>query len=266
MLSYSTFIPIADQYRSFDYKLRYPLYIAGESHAQILLSAIPDPGPDDDVYEITIGWLGNTRAKISNRLNGGEEVKVTELGVLSAEKAIKLIVDVSMEGVVSVYTSHNPWVPLLSASFPTKINVKYISFASYGRVQFFHDVDEVAIQQLPIGHTVATEVEAIDHAKHPLLAELDYPIGMAELFFKKFYNKFGTTPAPVTDKYVLYLNTDFVDATPANYIARVPFYIRGNGDAYVLFSATAKPTPYDEAYDLCKLFAFQIHSVALNDF
>lgn len=256
MLSYSTFIPIADQYRSFDYKLRYPLYIAGESHAQILLSAIPNPGPDDDVYEITIGSMGNTLAKISNGLNGGEEIKATELGVLSAEKPIKLIVDVSMEGVVSVFTSHNPWVPLLLATFPTQIDVKYISFASYGRVQFFHDVDEVAIQQLPIDHTVATEADAIDYAKHPLLAKPDYPIGMAELFFKKFYNVFVATPTPVAVKTTKSVElAGFVDSIPSH-IARVPFYVRGNGDAHVLFSMTAEPTPFDEAYDLCKLSAF----------
>lgn len=255
MLSYSQFIPIADQYRSFDYKIRYPLYIAGESHAQILLSTVQNPGLDDDVIEITIGALGNTLSKITNRINGREVMQASELGLLSPHVPVKMIIDVSKEGVVNVFTSHNPWEPLLSATFPNHFEPKYISFASYGRVEFFYDIDEAAIQQLPTTHDMTMEFDAIDHVKHPLLEKHDYPIGMAELFFKKFYNVFVTTPTPIADKYVKFVQlSDFVDVLPDNYIARIPFYVRGNNDAYVLFSSTANPTPYDGAYELCKLF------------
>lgn len=258
MLKYSQFITIADQYRSFDYKLRYPLYISGESHAQILVSAVQNPGLDDDVYEITIGALGNTLSKITNRLNGSEMEQASELGLLSPHTPVKVIIDVAKEGVVNVFTSHNPWVPLLSATFSTHFEPKYISFASYGRVEFLYDIDEAVIQQLPITHEMTTE--AIDHVKNPLLEKLDYPIGMAELFFKKFYNVFVTTPTPIADKYVKFVQVSgFVDVLPFNYIARIPFYVRGNNDAYVLFSSTANPTPYDETYELCQLV------VILND-
>lgn len=247
--SFSHVIPITDQYRPFGYKLRYPLYIAGESDANILLSSVPSPGLDDDAYEITIGWRGNSFAKIVNRRNGDVHV-IAEYGILSPLTPVKVIIDISNEGVVSIFTSHNPFVPLLSVPFANQFDLKYISFGSVGRAQFFHDVDEQTIEQLP----VVIDAEAIDYVEHSLLPKSDYPIGMAELFFKKFYNIFVSTPA-IANSYTKFIKLgNALDASDIE----VPFYVRGNGDAYVLFSSVVNPTAIDEAYELCEfLFLIQ---------
>lgn len=252
--AYDQFITITDQYRPFGYKLRYPLYISGDNQVQILLSTLSKPGPDDDVYEITIG---RNLAQIRNRLIGGDVKQVTEMGILSPHKIVKLVIEVTNEGVVSLFSSHNPWVPLLSVKYANPFDVKYISFASHGRAQFFYGVLEDIIQKLPVVSEMVSELETIVHGMHPLLEKFDYPVGLAELFFNKFYNVFVTTPLTIINQYTKFVRlNDFIDVWPNNYIARVPFYVRGNHNAHVLFSTTENPTPYDDAYELGETFYF----------
>lgn len=263
LLSFLEFIPITEQYRPFGYKLRYPLFIAGDGQAKILLSEFNRLNDNDDVYEITID---TTWAKISK---GDEVLRVTESGTLLPFTPVKVIIDVTDEGIVNVFTSHNPWVPLMSYAFKTKFDVKYISFASKGRVQFFHDVDEQSIFGLPIVQELTTDLETIDYVWHSFFEKLDYPIGFADLFFKKFYNVFVSTPTPIAINYSKFVPLNDFGVLPSDSYTSIPFYIRGNGEAHVVFSSTVNPTPYDDAYELCKFcffFFVALISLALTDY
>lgn len=84
-----------------------------------------------------------------------------------------------------MFTSHNPYVPLISVKDPSPIPVKYISFSSATRAQFFYDAVEEIVLKAPVSSTITTTtintLEIVEESKHPLLETLDYPIGLSEL-------------------------------------------------------------------------------------
>lgn len=75
--------------------MRFPVYITGSRDANILLSSTLNPSLDDDVYEITLGWEGNSLARISKRINGEPWVSTPEQNILSPKTPVKVIVEVS---------------------------------------------------------------------------------------------------------------------------------------------------------------------------
>lgn len=248
---YINFVQVTDTYRPFGYRLRFPVYISGSQDANILLSSTPNPTLEDDVYEITLGWRGNSLARISKRINGVTWVQAAEQNILSPNVPVKVICEVSNEGVLKVFTSYNPWAPLLTATDVKPIDIRFVSFSSSNRVQFWHDVNEEAIIGLPAPVKpiqIDTDFELVE--KHPLLNVLDYPIGLAQLFFQKYYKVYVTTPA-VSNKYVQFIQlSDLTNVYPDGYIVQVPFYIRGSGNAHVLLASKPNPTPFDDAYEL----------------
>lgn len=218
-----------------------------------MLSPHPNPTLDDDVYEISIGWEMNSLIRLSRRINGDVWESVNEQSVLSRRKPVKIIVEVSDEGVIKVFTSHNPWSPALTVVDTNPINIKFISFSSSERVQFFYDVNEHEIE-----HTMepvkddSDEKNKVQFEKYPLFTHVDYPVGMAEWFFTKYYKHFVTTTA-VSNKYVQFVKMEELKQVhPDKYIVRVPFYVRGTGNAHILFSEVPNPTPLDDAYELGK--------------
>lgn len=107
-----------------------------------------------------------------------------EQNILSQWKPVKIVIEITDAGVIKVFTSHNPFVPLITAKDDVKpISVKYISFASPSRSQFFYDVDEDVIVKLPV--KVDTPLTSLEMSqltvKHPLLAKLEYPIGLSSI-------------------------------------------------------------------------------------
>lgn len=78
------------------------------------------------------------------------------------------------------------YIPLISVKDPNPIPVKYISFSSSTRTQFFYQPMEEVILKAPSMTTTITTITTItttvvERSKHPLLAELDYPVGLSEL-------------------------------------------------------------------------------------
>lgn len=66
--------------------------------------------------------------------------------------------------------------------------IKYISFSSSTRTQFFYHPMEEFILQAPttittteITTTETTITTVVEHSRHPLLTDLDYPVGLSEL-------------------------------------------------------------------------------------
>lgn len=211
-----------------------------------MLSPHPNPALDDEVYEISIGWEKNSLIRVSRHINGEVWQSVNEQGLLSKRKPVKVIVEVSNEGVIKIFTSHNIWTPALTIVDTNPINVKFISFSSSDRVQFFYDVNENELLEVP---KMKPDDELIIE-KYPLFTTVDYPVGMSELYFQKYYKHFITTTA-VSNKYVQFIKMEELkQSRPDNYIVRVPFYIRGSGNAHVLLSEVQNPTPLDNAYEL----------------
>lgn len=85
-------------------------------------------------------------------------------------------------GVIRVFTSHNPFAPLLTAIDPDPIRVRYFSLASATRVQFFYDVSESLLVDptKPLPTIKPADIEIVPINKHPLLSVIEVPIGSEE--------------------------------------------------------------------------------------
>lgn len=90
---------------------------------------------------------------------------------------MKVVIEVTTDGLVKVFTSHNPWVPLMKV-MSTPIDVKYVSFSSRARIQYFYDVNEEGIIAAP--QRIHTHDVSIN-VKHPLFDVVDYPVGVSDL-------------------------------------------------------------------------------------
>lgn len=185
--TYSHFIKADGVYKPEGWRVRFPVYVRGWTDARILLTSTQAPDPlKDNVYEIRVGAAKNSMTTISRKMNGAVMKKVFEQNILSPKKVTKLIVEVTEDGHINVWTSHNPWVPLISVFDKTPLDIKYISVASEGRVQYFYDVDEQHILSLPVIKAFTSVFEMADNVKHPLLTGVDYPVGIADLYFRKY--------------------------------------------------------------------------------
>lgn len=180
---YKNNLPLNPEWKPKGYFLRFPVFVQGPSDARILLSSTDKPSANDHVYEIVLGADNNTVSYVNGKLGASPLVTVYEQNILSPWKPVKLIIEVSVDGFVRVFTSHNPFVPLLSFVDPTPWPVKHISFSSPTRVQFFYNVNENLVlhesSQAAVP-TVTLDVQLTKTIKHPLLAIRDYPVGFAE--------------------------------------------------------------------------------------
>lgn len=122
-----------------------------------------------------LGWGGNSWSRILK--NGVELVRTYEQNILNLWKPTKVVVEVTTDGLIKVFTSHNPWVPLMKA-MSSPIDVKYVSFASPSRVQYFYDVNEEKLITAPV--KLPTREVSVN-VKYPLFNVVDYPIGVTDL-------------------------------------------------------------------------------------
>lgn len=133
------------------------------------------------MYEIRLGLNGNSLHQIGRKINTETLVEVWEQNLLSDARPIKVVIEVTTKGEIRVWTSHNPWVPLMTAHDPKLIEINYLGFASSTRGQFFWDVNEKLIIKLPTKTDESETNELLENIKHPLLASLDYPVGVSDL-------------------------------------------------------------------------------------
>lgn len=148
---------------------------------------------------------------------------------------------------MSVYTAYNPFVPLLRTSIPPLTQFKYIGLASLSHTQFYYDLNEDDFLNKPI--ETETVLENLEKVKHPLLALIDFPIGYSELFFKKYFHLFSTTPE-LNDKYLQWIKlSEIENVRPDGYLLRFPFYIQGSANAHILLSQKQNPSLEDNAFE-----------------
>lgn len=123
-----------------------------------------------------LGGDGNSLTKITKQINGDVVAKVYEQNILSEKKPVKVVLEVLTDGTIKIWTSHNPYAPLLEWKDPQPVPVKYLSFSSKTRIQFFYNVDEDGLL------SVATKpVKPPVKVKHPILSALEFPLGLAQL-------------------------------------------------------------------------------------
>lgn len=151
-------------------------------------------------------------------------------------------------GVTKIYTSGNPFAPLLSAMLPPMSQFNYLAFAAQQRTQFYYYVDDENLADAP---EVSEETwENLLKVEHPLLAYSDYPIGYSELFFKR-YMKVYQTSEKQTNKYVQFVKLNDIEGVrPYGYLLRMPFYIQGTENAHILLSPTENPDETDATYEI----------------
>lgn len=272
--TFESFLPVREDMRPNGFMLRFPFYVQGTQNAHVLLSTHSDLTVEDaKSYEIRLGAEGNTLSQIVVRSTQEVLAKIAEQNLLSETKPLRAVIELSnsklkhlfiihifnslkttfffsqiLVGLLKVYTSHNPFAPLLQAILPPLTQIRYLSFASPHRTQFYYDVDEEDLLTKPVTDIVV--MENLDKVKHPLLSVVDYPVGFSDLFFKKYFKTYVTTEEQ-SDKYVHFLKlTDVQDSPQKGYLLRWPFYVQGGGNAHILLSVKENPTLEDNAYEI----------------
>lgn len=129
---------------------------------------------------LDIGGNDNTLLKMHTKSHGRDVYSTASAqNILPSSKPLKMVIEVTLGGVLMVYTSHNPFVPLFTLErFENDAPINYVSFASATESlsQFVYDVDEGTIAK-----TLLKRIQPMDIVKHPLLASRDYPIGFSKL-------------------------------------------------------------------------------------
>lgn len=136
------------------------------------------------MFQTDIGKGGNSWSRIMK--NGVELTRVYEQNLLNVWKPMKLVIEITSDGLIKVFTSHNPWVPLMKA-MSAPIDVKYISFSTRSRMQFFYNVEDEGIIAAPVpirSNQIAVNV------KYPLFETWDYAPGLADLCKNFAFNIF----------------------------------------------------------------------------
>lgn len=264
-----TFSPIDSQFLQKGYALRMEVYLLASSHAVISLANVAQPTRADKIYQIVIGEKGNTVSSIN--IGGEPKVVVHEQKLLSNLEAIKVVVEITHDGWINVFTSHNPYTPLMSYLDTNVIDVKYVGYWSPQYLQVFvlkKDFQFEPTKQLD------TLPMAIDVVKQPFLTVQDYPIGFAApcefncipyariiIFtfalallkfsvFAKYFKHMQTTPK-VNNKYVQFEDLSAIENVSTDeYRLRLPFYLRAKANVHIVLSKEEHPTAADDAYEI----------------
>lgn len=94
------------------------------------------------LWLIVIGGWGNTRTLI--RKNNQVLAKVKEYNILSDTRPVKVILEITKAGKISVFTDHNKSKPFLEVDDSSPItDINYISFSGYYRdLDYYYDCAE----------------------------------------------------------------------------------------------------------------------------
>lgn len=153
--------------------------VQGGNEACILLSPTETPESlEANVYEIRID---QSRMSIRRTACMGQ---VYEQNLVSPHKLTMFYVELLKNGEINIWSSNNSYEPLLKVHDLKPVDVKYFSFASSGRMQFFHDLEIESLRSTQIFHTVSETTKSL-HPKHPLVEYKDYWNGQSDLC--KFY-------------------------------------------------------------------------------
>lgn len=165
-------LPIDPQNIQTGFRLRMPVYMRSASEV-VITFAKSDGGDEGTVFQINLGAERNTSSWIG--IDGAKKAESNESNILSMLKPIKVIFEIKDDGWVNVFTSHNPFKPLLSYFDVSLADVKYVSYWSRDHLDVWYDSNLSAEPIEPF-----KDFRSIDMAEHPLLTLQDYPVGMSE--------------------------------------------------------------------------------------
>ncbi|XP_053683435.1 uncharacterized protein LOC128733695 [Sabethes cyaneus] len=116
------------------------LFVITSKDAHILLSDIESATADAQVYEIVIGAGANTFSEIRKQRKKNPLKTKSTKGILSAIDPLPLRIRITKDGLIEVIIEGQD-LPLMSASDKSLINVRYLSFSSWGSSQakWFYD-------------------------------------------------------------------------------------------------------------------------------
>lgn len=170
---YSDVWPIEDKWKQSGFSLRIPFWVQGSRDAHIILSPEQKPSRFGKVYEIRIGAKDNSLITVSKQISGDIVHRVYEQNVLSWWKPTKFVLEVTQDGTLQLWSSHNPYAPLLSWKDPEPLPIKFISLGSLTRVQYILDVKEEKV--------VEVTRHELEKVQHPLLSVLDLTLGIKDM-------------------------------------------------------------------------------------
>ncbi|XP_062556535.1 neuronal acetylcholine receptor subunit alpha-9 [Armigeres subalbatus] len=116
------------------------LFVVAAKDAHVLLSDSDSNGPDSQVYEIVIGAGANTFSEIRKQRKKNPLKTKSTKGVLSPIDPLPLRIRITRQGLIEVGIEGQD-LPLMSATDKSIIEVKYLSFSSWGSTmaKWFYD-------------------------------------------------------------------------------------------------------------------------------
>lgn len=90
-----------------------------------------------------IGGTGTYHVQIRRKTLRDVLQKVRHPNLLNAARATKFILEITDDGKITLYSEHNPFLPVIMAHDKTPLKVKYLSFSSNKDVlvQFFYNCE-----------------------------------------------------------------------------------------------------------------------------
>lgn len=222
--------------------LRFPFYVRGPRDAYIRLWPTDTTNTAQDYYEIQLGAVGNSVARILR--SGKVLAEIVEENLLNEWQLNKVVIEVTIGGVINVYTAQNRWAPLLTAVDPNPIYVKYISFGSDTRVQYFYDVNEKLWSQTLLN----APVTQIEQTNHSLFSVVRAPIEHEDIWLNKHFSVLSASKATRQTEEQLIKLDDFKLAKSDGFKVRLPVFINGLQNVRIYLAPTSTYNVNNDAY------------------
>lgn len=221
----TSLIKVTGNMQSAGYILRFPFYVRGARDASVLLW--PGQGRGQDFYEIQMGAIGGN---LGARILRGEKVlaEIVEENLLNEWKLNKVIIEVTNDGIINLYTEHNQWAPLLTVVDSNPINVKLITFGSEARAQFFYDVNEKLLSQpLPVDR-----FDELEQVELPIFSAIQAPIGHELEWLNKYFKVIDTSKLTAeTNQQLIHLGD--LQLGTSDHLVYLPLFINGAQNARI---------------------------------
>lgn len=187
-----------------------------------------------------IGAGGYFHVQIRRRKTGQVLAKVGRPNLISSKYPVKFVLEITKDGHIALFSSHDPFTPLLTAYDPHPLPIRFLSFASYRQnlVQFYFNCfddneyakDAVKIPLLTrLGEdedkaTSETKVNQVGLLTHRYKLDTCKHVQAKENEYRTF--------VPLKD---------IIGAQYEGHLINLPLLIKGDKNAHIALTATDKP-------------------------
>lgn len=234
---YRSFIPLKDIIgeQNENEIINLPLFIQGDKNAHIALTSTDKPNWEtDNIYEFVFGASDNNRIVVRRRKNG--EVFADEEITTTISKIIptKFTISITPYGNIFVFSDLSAYKPLIWASDPDPLPIKYISFASNQSesIDFYYGCPQFT-QQLQEAGKVAPLItqKLITIGLHPLL---ENPLLYDDIDLKAL-TSLSKTVESWTNSFDSFIEVKDI-WRPRGFMLRFVFYIQSHEGANIWLS------------------------------